>query len=193
MLIDWEIAKKHFHPIQKIIHVGLHTGEEIPLYKDYTTKFVEADEDLYNSVEMKYDHHQKHYFAALDYNGTVKFNVMPFKAANSVHEPNLNAKRRSDVYVSEVRVVPCKRLETIQEEGYNTLVMDAQSAELKILKGTNLEYIDNILTECHKEPTYHNAPMLQEIVDYLKPHGFELVMEKMTHHLWGEALFVKRK
>jgi hypothetical protein len=135
-------------------------------------------------VEIKYN------FAATDYNGKAKFNLMPFRATNSLLEPNLNAKRRKDVYVEKVIEVEARRIETIQTPLYNCINLDIQGNELKALKGCNLDLFDYIYTEVHEVETYHKCTKIWELDELLS--DFERVETKMLKVGWGDA-FYKRK
>lgn len=183
MLLDYEKITKGLD-IKGVIHVGAHTAEERRLYK-CPVIWVEADWELWNTLDVE----QKEWFAATDYNGEAMLNVMPFKAANSLLEPNLN-KRRKDVYVKEKQLVPARRIETIQTPEYNFLNLDIQGAELNALKGCNLDYFDYIYTEVHKVETYKNCTQIEEIDNYLT--DFERIETKWTNQGWGDAFYIKK-
>lgn len=187
MLIDWKSKIEHLCPnITGIIHVGAYAATEAKYYK-VPTKWVEADPDLIPALKAK--GLEVYHFAATDFSGTVLLNRMPFKPANSLLQPNLNAKRRKDVYIEDTIEVPAERIETIQEPLYNFLAMDIQGAELNALKGCDLSQIDYIMTEVHEVETYHGCTQIDELDYYLS--DFERVHTKLTKHGWGDALFVR--
>lgn len=190
MLIQWKHVKQRCPNITGIIHAGAHTGEEAKYYRTIPTKWIEADPELIPLLSAKFPGCVYHFAAGTSY-GRVNFNVMPFKAANSVLQPNLN-KRRKDVYVERsIEVVMCP-IKHIQEPGYNFINMDIQGGELEALKGCDLSQVDYLLLEVHKVETYKGVPQKDDIDDYLKPHGFLPKITKWTRHGWGECLYVKK-
>lgn len=186
MLLDFEEIKSRCN-ITGIIHVGAYAAEERKIYGDIPVIWVEADPELAEALVKK--GLKVYNFAAIDHRGTVRFNRMKFRPANSIFEPNLNAKRRSDVYIEDKLLVPAGMLKDIQRPGFNTLIMDIQGAELLALKGADLAQIDHIICEVHKEPTYKGIPMVEEIDGYLK--NFTRVGTSWTKHGWGDALYIK--
>lgn len=185
MLIDWSEIQSLCPDITGIIHVGAYNGEEKKVYGDIPAKWVEADPELYKALTVS----PKYHFAALSYNGTTRFNIMQFKPANSVLEPNINAKRRKDVRVLESIIVPARMVKGIQESGYNMLVADIQGAELQMLRGADLSMLDYLILEVHTVETYHGVPHVGEIDAYLM--GFTRVRTEWTKHGWGDAVYIK--
>lgn len=169
-----------------IIHVGAHKAEEANYYH-VPTIWIEADPELY--AELRDKGLRVHHFAATNYKGKARFNVMPFKAANSLLEPNLN-KRRPDVYIEKRIEVPAGMIKDIQEDGFNFLALDIQGAEKWALMGTDLSKIDYIQTEVHKVDTYHECTQIDWLDDYLK--DFKRALTKWTRYGWGEALYTRR-
>lgn len=189
MLIAWNTIQQMASNITGIIHAGAHTGEESKDYKSIPTKWIEADPDLIPMLSAKFPGGVYH-FAACSFDGEIQLNKMPFKAANSVLQPNLN-KRRSDVYVEEVITVPARQIKHIQDDKYNFIAMDIQGNELDALYGCDLSIVDYLLLELHKVETYKNVPLIEDIDKYLTPLGFDRKITKWTRWEWGEGLYVK--
>lgn len=185
MLIDWQIVLSYCPNITGIIHAGAHKAEERKVYGDLPAKWIEADPKLFEALTVK----DKYNFAAMDYRGTIRLNKMPFSAANSVLEPNLN-KRRADVYVEDTVLVRCDKIEIIQEPGYNFLNLDIQGVELQALKGTDLSQIDYIYTEVHRVETYKGCSQIEDIEAYLK--DYKRVAISWTKYGWGDALYIRK-
>ena len=186
MLISWDKVLKHCLNITGIIHAGAHRAEERKIYKDIPTKWIEADPDLF--FRLPVPDNTKYHFAACNHIGIERLNIMPFKAANSLLEPNLN-RRRSDVYVEDVVEVPAGMIRDIQEPGYNFLNLDIQGAELNALKGTDLTQIDYVYTECHNVETYFNCTQIEELDTLLL--AFDRVETEWTRYGWGDALYIR--
>jgi FkbM family methyltransferase len=193
MLIDWNEVLKNCPNITGVIHAGGHTGEEAVFYKDIPTKWIEADFSLYTKLNPNQLNFTKHWFAALDYKGSVILNVMEFKAANSILEPNPSIQKRKDINVVDRILVPADIISSIQEQGYNFLNLDIQGVELKALKGTDLSLIDYIYTEINDDEVYKECDKVWSLVEYLDKKGFKEICRKMTNKGWGDALFVKKQ
>jgi len=50
-----------------------------------------------------------------------------------------------------------------------------------------------IQCEYHTHENYIGCPMLTELVDYLKPFGFEVIGSEDSGEEWGDVLFKKVK
>lgn len=76
----------------------------------------------------------------------------------------------------------------------DTLYMDTQGAELRILRGAGrvLERIRYIFTEVTRNTMYQGAPTLRELVGFLEPLGFTLNNVNFNRHHHGDALFVAK-
>lgn len=188
MLIPFTDVLKHCHNITGIIHVGAHTAEESKDYGAIPTIWIEADKTLFDALKVP----QKYHFAATNYVGTAKLNIMPFRAANSLLEPHLNKEHRKDIYVTHQEEVPANKISNIQPRNYNFINLDIQGAELNALKGTDLSKIDYIYTEFNEVETYKNCTQLHELNSYLLPLGFKEVAKETTKYGWGDILYVRK-
>lgn len=185
MLIPFVNLRKELD-ILGIIHVGAHTAEEKNDYKPLPVKWIEADPELFDKLTVA----NKHWFAATNFNGEVEFNICGFKASNSLLKPKRNLTWNPRAKVESVITVPARRIDTIQEPGYNFINLDIQGAELNALKGTDLSLIDYIYTEVHEAETYVDCTQMSELDEYLV--DFERVQTKMLPNKWGDALYVRR-
>lgn len=189
MLISWDIVTHHCPNITGIIHAGAHTAEERVYYKDIPTKWIEADPELYEALDVK----QKYHFAATSkQQGVVQLYQSYFRAASSLHRPNLNAKRRSDTATENVISVPTNTIGSIQEYGYNFLNLDIQGNEYDALLGTDISQIDYIYTEVHRVDTYHCCSKIEQIDEYLSSNGFKRINTLWLREGWGDALYVRK-
>ena len=80
-------------------------------------------------------------------------------------------------------------------EGYDFLNIDAEGAELDILKGfqENLSYINVIDLETSLEDRNNSGAFHDRIVDWLGKRGFELreMSPSYEQQQWGDSLFVR--
>ena len=105
----------------------------------------------------------------------------------SVH-PNVTLNRKIQVTTSTLDS------QNLDMNLYNTLVLDTQGAELEILKGStkSLSSVDQIICEVSIRELYKNAPMVEEISQYLKLEGFKLAAAEINRTVgWGDALFIR--
>lgn len=77
----------------------------------------------------------------------------------------------------------------------DTLYMDTQGAELKVLRGAGavLDGIQYVLTEVTRNQMYAGAPTLDELVAYLEPLGFTLNNVNFSWHHHADALFIRKR
>lgn len=116
--------------------------------------------------------------AITDYTGTVTFHQTDQEMCSSILSIN-------DARIQTVNTlsVPCCTLDDLLQElaidpaRITFMNLDAQGAELKILRGSPqvMAHVPLILTEVNEEPRYHGAPCEQEVDDYLKALGFSLI------------------
>ena len=83
----------------------------------------------------------------------------------------------------------------IDMEGYDFLNIDAEGAELDILKGfqENLSYINVIDLETSLDDRNNSGAFHDRIVDWLGKRGFELreMSPSYEQQQWGDSLFVR--
>ena len=74
----------------------------------------------------------------------------------------------------------------------DTLMIDVQGAELKVLMGSTslLQHVRQIFTEVSYN-LYDGGASLEDLQGFLKAFGFELAAFEQNRHRWGDALFVK--
>jgi FkbM family methyltransferase len=75
----------------------------------------------------------------------------------------------------------------------DTLMIDVQGAELKVLMGAALllQQVRQIYTEVSYD-LYEGGATLEELQAFLGSFGFSLNTVELNHHGWGDALFLKR-
>jgi FkbM family methyltransferase len=79
-------------------------------------------------------------------------------------------------------------------DGLDTLYMDTQGAELKVLHGAGraLESIKYIFMEVTRNELYEGAPSLQDLVSFLDSVGFTLNNVYFNKEQCGDALFIRK-
>jgi FkbM family methyltransferase len=80
----------------------------------------------------------------------------------------------------------------IDASKYNFWNFDIQGAELMALKGAinSIQYAKAIYLEVNEKELYKNCGLINEIDDFLLKYNFKRVLTNITHHGWGDALYI---
>ena len=85
---------------------------------------------------------------------------------------------------------------------YNSLFIDVQGAELKVLKGAleTLKHIDFIVCEYATKVLYEGGVLFPELVNWLADVGFHLIIKRDVQDSrfpmgagWGDSVFLRRQ
>jgi FkbM family methyltransferase len=132
--------------------------------------------------------------------GTITFNLSNYDGGtDSIFKINEWGRDSSWVpyeHTSQIDV-PTITLDKLVEdkETYNFLNMDVEGAELLVLsKSTEvLKNLDCIMLETQDKIRFEGSCTREELIEFLKPHGFELKEYYDTGKEWGDCLFIKNK
>jgi FkbM family methyltransferase len=149
--------------------------------------------------------------AVSDVNGEVTFYPIDTKRTITSHtngNPGASSMFKAsglypiETYVQNEIKVPSITLKTFCEERHideiDLLWLDAQGAELKILKGLG-EAISNvkiIKTEVEFKPQYTDAPLFEEVLEFLESKGFRFAkfLGNVDSESWfDDAIFINTK
>jgi FkbM family methyltransferase len=200
------LFRQHALVPRGVIHVGAHEGQELDTYLEMGFKhifFIEANPQTYERLQ----HHVGRrpevriaHCAICAHNGSVALRVTSAEASSSI----LPLKRHLDLYPEILEAaqvtVRARRLDDLLDEmglpveDYNFLHMDIQGAELLALQGAprTLTGIAAISTEINYAELYEGCPPVEDLDDFLGPHGFvRRVTSTPTHPSWGDAFYVR--
>jgi FkbM family methyltransferase len=181
-----------------IIHVGACDLEEAEYYRslgDPVVLWVEA-----RSVFKKaHWNHTVMQAAFSDKSEVATFHVTDNLYSSSLlplqYHPGVTEIAQLPIWT--VRADECLRyLAAFSPEHFDTLVLDVQGAELKVLRGFGklLGGFDWIMCEVFYDEVYENVPTCGEVVVFLEKKGFEVVgEEKHSSGLWGDILVKRAK
>lgn len=207
MLISFQkIIEKYELDIKTVLHIGAHAAEEHDAYFSNGCQkvvWVEANPVLCEALENRLDK-QKNIIissAVADEDGkNVDFIITNNGQSSSILELGIHKSLFPSVVEKQRVKVQTKKISTIfkenglQFEEIDFINIDIQGAELLALKGmpTDLKNVKAIFTEINTDKVYQNCALVEEIDQFLKPHGFyraETIM--WQNHPWGDALYVK--
>jgi FkbM family methyltransferase len=213
MLIPFSKCVELIGPINGIIHVGAHVGEEAKDYCDHGVKkvlWVEANKNLmkhlYDNVKMLPMKSEFVNEVLGDVDGKkVTFNVtndnqcssiLPFGTLNQ-HHPNIHIVERRDLTAKRFDSFYKEKQAFLNMFEYDFINLDVQGAELHVLKGfgnlfQQFPNIKAIYCEVNEEALYEGTALMPEIDVYLMQFGFHRKLTKITEFHWGDALYVRR-
>jgi FkbM family methyltransferase len=211
MLINYkDLVQKHGWKPKGVIHVGGHRGEEQEVYDALGVKktiWFEAISESAKEIKLKYKGRNDILVInnlLSDKREYVNFNVSNNGASSSILELGTHKTNHPKIHYIDKRWIEAFRLDEVMEYsdtlpllssvGFDTLNIDVQGAELKVLKGAGdlLHQIKWIYCEVNIEEVYKGCALMDEIDDYLKEYGFERVETKLTPKGWGDAFYMKK-
>lgn len=203
-----DVIKKHDLKINGIVHVGAHTGQEIPEYIDLNINKIVCFEPL----EENYTH-LKNYFeskgvkvfkCALGNSETkIEMNVSSLENANysftmssSILNPKKHLCSYPDVLFKDKELVDLKKLSSFKEdiEFCNFLVLDVQGYEYEVLEGAEnlISQFDYVYSEVNRDETYEGNKLVEDIDQLLMKFRLERVETWWAAETWGDALYIKK-
>lgn len=204
MLLNLEnLYNKYNLKINGVIHVGAHYGEEHKTYKKLNIQnitYFEAVPKTFKVLEEKIKDAKLYNIGLGDEEKIVEMFVEDLDkyGCSSILEPSSNYNGYATF--TKINNIQIKQLDSFNISDSNFLNIDVQGYELNVLKGSvkTLEDIDYIMCEVHridkrKKLDYNNAPLIDEISEFLKPYGFVLKETSWDGVSWGDAFYVKEK
>lgn len=142
--------------------------------------------------------------ALSDLGGTVKFLPIDTKKTVTEHEngnPGASSFFKAsplyprEKYVQNEVMVEAVRFDSLDIPAPDLLWLDAQGAELQILKGfgEKLKDVKVIKLEVLFKEQYIGAPLFDEIEEWLTAQGFRFVRFLERYEWFGDALFLNEK
>ncbi len=220
---DHRATIEHFlsvldEPLQTVVHVGAHAGEEVDAYRGHGARrilLVEANpascDALAEAFGADTDVEVIH-AAVTDHEGTDQL-LLHTNARGETESASLLPMKRLSEIVSTLRTeraveVPATTLDRLLEEAsvdlseIGLLVLDVQGAELSALRGAprTLNGVSAVLTEVALTELYEGAAGESEVARLLVDAGFsevagldyELYEGDRRFRAWGDRLFVRK-
>ena len=207
MLISFDeiykvLLSKHIN-IDGCFHIGAHDCEEMDFYNKLgikkenivwidaiSAKVNEATNrgipNVYNAVITDKDDEE------------IIFNISNNIQSSSILEFGTHSQEHPwVVYVDKIKLKSIT-IDTFFEKNnidrykYNFWNFDIQGAELMALKGAvhSIKYAKAIYLEVNEKELYKNCGLINDIDTFLFKYNFKRVLTNITHHGWGDALYI---
>jgi hypothetical protein len=190
--------------ITGVFHIGAHNCEELSFYN--TLGLSSNDIIWIDAMSSKVDDAKNRgipnvYKAVItdkDYED-VTFNVSNNIQSSSVLEFGTHSTEHPWVEYIDKILEKSITVDTFFDKNnidcskYNFWNFDIQGAELMALKGSikNIQYAKVLYLEVNEKELYKNCGLIHEIDAFLEEYKFKRVVTNMTHHGWGDALYIK--
>lgn len=211
----YQLVMERMSPVDLIVHVGAHWGEDAAQYESFGAKtvlWVEADPDTYARLEIETAkrsgptrHLTECALVSASDAGSLGFHRFSGDgASSSVHHAAQTFKDRFD-HVEETGEVLTLQSRTlpdiltkhgIEVSDFNRamLVLDVQGHEMSVLQGVGdqLRMFEMCKCEVSRVPMYEGGAAFSQIDAHMKTHGFKLASHRyalVPRH--GDVLYTK--
>jgi FkbM family methyltransferase len=211
----YEVLMERLAPVDLIVHVGAHWGEDAGFYEAYgarTVLWIEADPDTFArlSAEMGARNGATRHLcecALVSASDGEALGFHRFKgdgASSSVHKATAELTERfpqagetGEVLQMQTRSLPeilSRHGVDVAAAGRAMLVVDVQGHEYAVLTGLGqgLEAFDMCKCEVSRVPLYEGGARFEDIDAHMKSHGFRLASHRyiqVPRH--GDVLYLK--
>lgn len=196
-----ELATKHGFKPTGILHIGAGWLEEAEQYRNMGVSrviWVEADKpsDRRQKRATEFGHELYEFTPLSDKMECVEFSVASNEASSSILPFARHSELYPDIVVKEKRLQLALRADQLfngqLSVDIDTLVLDVQGAELKVLKGMRrmIDQIQRAFVEVNLRELYTGCVLKPELDDWMWKAGFGH-MEEYPVHLeeWQEQFF----
>jgi hypothetical protein len=186
------------------LHIGAHDCEEIPFYQDLG---LSLDRVVWiDAIPSKVDQAKARgipnvYTAVITDKDDedVIFNVSNNVQSSSVLAFGTHATEHpwveyiDTLHLKSVTIPTFFQRNTIDPKRYDFWNFDIQGAELMALKGASdyIHYAKAMYLEVNEKELYKGCGLIEEIDAFLEPYHFKRSITHMTHHGWGDALYIR--
>jgi FkbM family methyltransferase len=207
----FELLKDLQKPFSSLVLVGANRGKEITAFENYGIDWaimVEPQAEpfgklkrrvagipryipvkaLCSSVEgVEYD------FYVADNKGQSSSLLKPTR--HRIEYPGIDFPSQMKLTSTTIDMVVTRvvqRRPGLSFEVFDTLVIDVQGAELKVLMGGTrlLQHVKYVFTEVNYD-LYEGGATLDDLQSFLRPFGFELTSLTPNRYGWADGLFIK--
>jgi FkbM family methyltransferase len=210
-LLVFEQLKDLGRPFANVVQVGANRGQEVSAYENYGIDWaimVEPQDDAFDKLRKRVAGRPRYIavqalcanmdgveydFYVADNKGQSSSLLKPTR--HQVEYPKIEfptqvklTSTRLDTLVASV----AERRPELSPDAFDTLLIDVQGAELKVLMGATrlLQHVKHVFTEVSYD-LYEGGATLDDLQGFLRAFGFQLHFLQLNRRGWGDGLFVK--
>lgn len=186
-----------------IFHIGAHDCEELSFYNEigvsnHDVIWIDAMPSKVNEAQNRGIVNVYNALVTDKDDEEIIFNVSNNVASSSIFDFGTHAQEHPHVvYVDKITqksitVDTFFERNNINASKYNFWNFDIQGAELVALKGAinSIKYAKALYLEVNVDELYKNCGLIDEIDTFLSQYNFKRVITNITHHGWGDALYI---
>ena len=199
-----EVLKSNNIDISGALHIGAHECEEIPFYTQLglsqeSLVWIEAIQAKVNKATARGIPNVYNAVVTDKDDTDVIFNISNNSQSSSILEFGTHTHEHPGIIFIEKVQQKSITIDTFFERNgidaskHNFWNFDIQGAELMALKGATkaIQYAKAIYLEVNESELYKDCGLLVDVDSFLAEHGFRRVLKNMTHHGWGDALYIR--
>lgn len=201
MLLDLiEINTKLSKPINGVLHIGAHYGEENRIYDNLRIQnriYFEPLLSNFNVLKQHVGDWPCYNFALGEESMQAEMFVESANKgqSSSLLQPGTHIQQYPHIQFNQTELVEVKRLDDIlfDRSLFNFISIDVQGYELKVFKGAveTLSHIDYIMSEVNRDEVYINCAKVWELDEFLGNFGFKRTITTWDGLTWGDAFYEK--
>lgn len=200
----FEIDEFITKPINGIIQVGAHYGQEYEYYSKFTKNILmfEPQPNVFLKLKENLKDKKEVILENVGCGSENKSTTMFVEQANngqssSILQPALHTLQYPGIVFTDVIQINIITLNDYFKNNhliYNFMTIDVQGYELEVLKGASdiLESMDYIYCEVNFAEMYKNCPLVDELDLYLSKYKFKRIKTVAATNTWGDALYIKQ-
>lgn len=199
-----KFLSKNKKRIKGIIQVGANLGQETQYFLENDIRQIhlfEPLQEVFIELEKKFSEYKNIFvynYALGNTNAEMIMNVSSSNnsASSSLLDPDLHTKLFPEVKFDKKEKVIVKKLIDFNIIDSNFLFLDTQGFELEVLKGlgSNIKYIDFILTEIAREQVFKDGVLVSQLDQFLKNEGFiRFKTSWASNKPTGDAMYIRVK
>ena len=197
------VLAKYKNEIQKIVQVGAHEGQEIPIFEKYNFEKIylfEPNDTPFQILEKKVEDKSNYKIFKFALGNKNSKEEMYYSTENqgqssSFLAPEVHKKVQPNIKFQERRIVEIKKFEDLNINNIDFLIMDVQGFELEVLKGfgRKINELEFIFTEVNRDYLYSNNVLIWDLDKYLNRLGFVRTWTswRTADMPWGDAFYLK--
>jgi FkbM family methyltransferase len=197
------VLVEHGIRVQGALHIGAHDCEELPFYNalGLNARDVVWIDALPSKVHQAKERGIPNVYTAVITDRddeTITFNVSNNVQSSSVFPFGTHSREHPHVvYVNSFDSTTLTVDTFFQRNGLDASKhtfwnFDIQGAELLALKGAtkSIQHAKALYLEVNRDELYKGGALIGEIDTFLAQYNFKRVLTHITHHGWGDALYI---